>query len=386
MRNYNKIDMLKILNLVTDQIFINDLIDVCEYTKNNHTHDYVVVSDDSKSEFRFIKNPKVHTIKKHDLLHYIAVKSFNVVIMHGLFQSYIDWIPLLPKSIKLVWFAWGFDLYTYPHFMKPFIKVNLYHKETLKMVMGGLRNRLAIYHALLNSLLRKSKISNAIYRVDYFSGVLREEYEMMKRLPFFRAKRLSFNYFSLSSPYKGNVEDYNITGNNIMVGNSGDSTNNHIDIFNILYERGITDRKIYVPLSYGGTPDYISKVVNCGKNLFKNNFVALRDFLPFPQYREMLSSCSNVIMFHERQQAMGNISMSLWDGKKLFLSKSSIAFQAEKRRGHIIFSIQDDLGIESVSSFLPKEEMLHNRKVLLSYGSLQIKIEQMRRVYADLEK
>lgn len=377
---------MKILNLITDQIFINDLITVCEYTKGNHTHDYVVVSDDSKPDFRFINNTKVHTIKEDNLLQYIATKKINVVIMHGLFQGYINWIPWLPKSVKLVWFAWGFDLYTYPHFMKSFIKVNLYHKETLKIVMGGLRNRLAIYHAFLNSFLHQSKIYKAIHRIDYFSGVLREEYQMMTRLPFFRAKELSFNYFSLLSPYKGDLEECNITGNNIMVGNSGDPTNNHIDILNILHEKGITDRKIYVPLSYGGTPDYINRVVNCGKTLFKNNFVALRDFLPFSQYREMLSSCSNVIMFHERQQAMGNISMSLWDGKKIFLSKTSIAFLAERKRGHIIFSIQDDLSIDSVSSFLSKEDVLHNRRVLLSYGGLQIRLMQMRKVYMDLEK
>lgn len=378
---------MNILNLVTDQIFINDLVEVCEFTKGKHRHDYVVISEEINPKFKFIKSPKVHTVSLQAIVSYVKEKSIDVVVMHSLLGYYYDMILSLPKDIKLVWFAWGFDLYTAPHFMKPFVKVNLYHKETLKLVMGGLKNKLSIYHGLIHSLMQKSKIDKAINRIDLFSGVVREEYDMMKKYPAFRAQELSFNYFSLSSQY---IEDADLTfdnliGNNIMVGNSGDPCNNHIDAFKVLYDRGLTNHKIYVPLSYGGNEKYVKHVIEYGEKCFGDNFVPLKDFLPYNDYVQILASCSNVVMFHERQQAMGNISMSLWEGKKVYLSKTSVAYKTKKNDGNVVYSIQEELNEENLATRLEQDKVIENRKVLLHYGSRQFRLRQMSKVYEDIE-
>lgn len=210
---------------------------------------------------------------------------------------------------------------------------------------------------------------------------------MMKQDPAFQAKELSFNYFSLNSQYSEDADLTfdNLTGTNIMVGNSGDPSNNHIDAFKILHERGITNHKIYVPLSYGGNDKYINNVIEYGEKCFGNNFVPLKEFLPFSDYNNILASCSNVVMFHERQQAMGNIGSALWEGKKVYLSNTSIVYRAKKNAGFTVYSIQDELDQENVSSRLAQDITIDNRKAQLRYGSRQFRLKQMYKVYEDIE-
>lgn len=322
-------------------------------------------------------------IKYHQFFDFIESHQINVIIIHGLATIPIEEITKIPTNIKVMWSAWGYDLYTTPHFLMPFIKVNLYHRLTKKFIFHRFTDRLHIFNGLLYQILRYRTTKKAISRIDYFSGVLPIEYTLMCKKSFFHAKRVSFSYFSIDSP----TEQFNapLTGTDILVGNSADPSNNHIDILFLLKERGIDNRKVFVPLSYGGTTEYKKKVVDTGRKLFGDNFIPLTDFLPKEKYFEVLSTCSNIIMGHERQQAMGNISQSIWLGKKIFLFSSSIAYKHLVDLGYNVYTIQQDLIPSNINCMLDDASVAQNKEIFRKNGSVAIYLEKMKTLYKVLE-
>ena len=60
----------------------------------------------------------------------------------------------------------------------------------------------------------------------------------------------------------------------IMIGNSGDPTNLHHEMLEMLKTFREQEMTIVCPLAYGGTRDYLESVINKGKTLFGEKFIA----------------------------------------------------------------------------------------------------------------
>ena len=45
--------------------------------------------------------------------------------------------------------------------------------------------------------------------------------------------------------------------------------------------------KIFIPLSYGGTDEYVDEVTKCANNLFPGKVKILTDFMPLEQYNKI---------------------------------------------------------------------------------------------------
>lgn len=374
------------LHWVTDDKFIDDLISVMEYTKGSHSHTYAIVTYDDSYEFTYIKRYEdITLIRPNDFI--AVLSSYDVIVLHGLRSGAFDFLNKMPHSIKVVWFAWGYDLYSAPCKKHPFIKIPLYRPLTKSGTRNNLRGYLADLHVEFNYLRDKRSIEKAISRVDYFSGVIPQEYEMMKKNPFFKAKRLDFHYFSLNDEVSEiNLKNPSPTGDNILLGNSGDPTNNHLDAFQYLRRIDILDKKIYVPLSYGGTEKYREEVKSVGKKYWGDSFVPLDKFLPYEDYCKIISSCGNVVMFHERQQAMGNIRQGLWYGCKVFLSISGLPYRYYNNLGLQVFSVQHDLNANSIDAPLLPVEVEQNRSKMIGEVSCSHFINDIRKMYEILGK
>ncbi len=104
----------------------------------------------------------------------------------------------------------------------------------------------------------------------------------------------------------------------IQVGNSADPGNPHFEIFHWLAKYDVKDVKVFAPLSYGD-PEYRVTVIARGKELFGDNFFPLTTYSSHTEYNEHLASMDVLICNHQRQQAFGNISISLYLGIKVFL-------------------------------------------------------------------
>ena len=377
---------MKIFHWVTDDKFIDDLICVLEYTKGCHSHTYGIIGDADGHYFTYIKRKEcIRIFRSCELL--MALNSYDVIVLHGLRAGAYELLNMLPNTIKVVWFAWGYDLYTIPTKNRPFIKIPLYRPLTKQAIRNNLRGYLAEWHVELNYLRDRMSIEKAISRVDYFSGVIPQEYEMMKRNPFFKAKRLDFHYFSLNDEVSEiNLKNPSPTGDNILIGNSGDPTNNHLDAFQYLRTIDILDKKIYVPLSYGGTERYREEVKSVGKKYWGDSFVPLDTFLPYEEYCKIISSCGNVVMFHERQQAMGNIRQGLWYGCKVFLSISGLPYRYYNNLGLQVFSVQHDLNANRIDAPLLPVEVEQNRSKMIGEVSCSHFINDIRKMYEILGK
>ena len=70
-----------------------------------------------------------------------------------------------------------------------------------------------------------------------------------------------------------------------------------------------------------------------------------------------------MILGHLRQQAIGNISMAIAHGVKIYLYKESIIYKDYKSKGYYIYSIEDDLSEESLYEPIAYEYALHNYRL-----------------------
>ena len=92
--------------------------------------------------------------------------------------------------------------------------------------------------------------------------------------------------------------------------------------------------------------------------------------MPLQDYRELTSSCNSVIMYHIRQQALGNIFMSLFQGMRVFLNSKSLTYSYLKDEGMIIFDLKQDyklIGIE-----LNVEQKRINKEIVLNLRSREV--------------
>lgn len=380
----------KICNLhcVPDDKFIDGLIEVMDYTSNAKVKNKFICISEHEFTYKYIKKKeRVKCITSSQLLSYIAHGEFNVIFLHSLYSIPLNAIITIPEEIKIVWLAWGYDLYCKPTMCSPFIKVSLYHKKTCK-ALKRTSCKEALYEGYRYGkyLFNRKRIQRIVNRIDYFSGVIPAEYHLMSRLPYFKAQEVVFNYFKLDAIIsRKNLDTFSPIGRNILVGNSADPSNNHLDAFELLRHLNLEGKKIYVPLSYGGTADYRGRVKKEGEKYWGKNFIALETFLPYEEYCRIIASCGSVIMFHERQQALGNISVALWNGCSVFLSETSEVFKMYKAMGIPLFSLQSDLVDDNLQQVFSREEIMHTRERLLAFGAEEVLLGNIRKLYEKLQ-
>ena len=174
--------------------------------------------------------------------------------------------------------------------------------------------------------------------------------------------------------------DKNVSnGKNILVGNSGDISNNHLYIFDKLSKLNLKGRKVFVPLSYSGSEDYKNHIIKKGKELLGDNFFPITSFMSREEYNLMLLSCNTLIFNHIRQQGVGNIITLGYLGAKIYLNKKSPVFEFYKNEKITLFEI-NELTNKSLDYKLTDSEIIKNRKLFLKLYSklnVQLKVNQL---------
>ena len=91
-------------------------------------------------------------------------------------------------------------------------------------------------------------------------------------------------------------------------------------------------------------------------------------------------------MFHERQQAMGNIRQALWSGCKVFLSVTGLTYNFYRDLGISVFNLQEELSAEQVKKTLSAVEIDLNRRQMLDTISRESFLDDIHRMYTILEE
>lgn len=310
-------------------------------------------------------------------------REYDSVFLHGINELNSTLFVASEEKRKSVGILWGAELYNDENFPGKVLLGDLTSKIELPKPA---KSQNEIIKSVLRKLLfqdinlNKDVVRQAASGLNYFGVPYREEFDYFadRRIIDQKCKYIPFTYYPLEFILRGN-EKIKTNGNNILVGNSANYTNNHLEVFRILGKLGIEGRKIIVPLSYGDL-QYGEYIYSEGLRLLKGNFVPLRTFIPLAEYTRKLQSCGIAIMNHYRQQAIGNILMMIWLGSRVYLSPSSTLYHYLKRIGIKVFSIEQDLVSDNPEALinLSVEDANHNRIILMDEFSERVLVSRLR--------
>ncbi len=370
--------MLKFIHFVIDDKFIHDSYR-CFQNANLTDNSFYYIADNNRS-LNYLKKEEISIISRKEAVE--ILKSLNhsdIIVLHSLYSLPANLTKYIPLKTKVLWYAWGFDLYSNNFPLKPLITFpkGRLHQATYKTLKKTLRLNEIIkkikYYLTWFSQNKKKDYVRLIARVNYFAGVFPYEYDLLKdECSYFNAIKIKHDYihpeeFSSLDIHK----EVQQVGNNILLGNSAAYLCNHLDLLYSLYNNTSNrDFKIYCPLSYGGNEYYKRKVIKFGKKLFGEQFIPLLRFLPFEEYTKIIQSCGNVLLGYEQQAATCNCLTSLWNGLKLFVPKSSMNYKEYKMiEGLQVYSLEEDLNDININSALniPIEEQRKRISVMYSY-------------------
>ncbi len=289
-----------------------------------------------------ISKPTLIGAVKHYARVFRDIQRAEKVILHGLFDvRLIILLSLMPWVLKkCYWVIWGGDLYFY---QRPKLRKRDKVKEMFRAFVIKRMGYLVTY------------IPGDVALAREWYGAKGEYRECLMYLSNTVDKQFIANEFEQKEPVNEAI--------NIIVGNSADPSNNHIEVLTKLADYKNDDIRLLVPLSYGDKK-HAEKVISYGKNQFEDKFHPLTDFMPLDDYQKILCSADIAIFNHKRQQAMGNTINLLGMGKTVYI-----------RKGVSQLKFLESLGIElrKLDDFdltcLPKESQKNNQKIVQQYFS-----------------
>lgn len=187
-------------------------------------------------------------------------------------------------------------------------------------------------------------------------------------------------YYSLEDMLGTYLMDKSVYEDNILVCNSAAVSNNHSYVFKYLSRLDIGDRKVVVPVSYGGHPKYIEHIKRSGVRKFGSSFIALEDFLPLDEYNKLMLKSGLCIFGSWRQQAVGNIVIALYLGAKVFLSEKNPTYAEYKKRGIVLYALED-IDQKSLERPLTQEQREKNKKILFDMLCHERIISEIRKYF-----
>ena len=360
--------MHSVLHLIHDDRFSDAAIDQFDACSGCH-NTYLLITPGANAATHLIRKAERVTVVAAESEEYRTIlgKAYAIVFVHFKDRVKADALLYVRAGTKVVWLAWGGDFYGD-------IGMPLYQPLTMRLMdeagRGAAREgalaRLRkgkIWERLGRLCRRKYVEMRSMRRIGYCATVVPTEFDLVKRLPWFRARQIRFDY---GFP-KGSLEDVGEgieVGNAILVGNSCTWENNHAEVFERLKELGVMGRRIVVPLSYGKDRDDFRPVMELGARCFGREFSPILEEMPFGEYRALLRTCGAAIFNHERQQAVGNIVLMLWNGGKVFLSARSPVYAYFRSIGIVVSAFPDDLSPVALDTPLTLAQVHRNRTVL----------------------
>lgn len=301
----------------------------------------------SYSEFKGMKI-KMLSFPLDYILFFLNTSKYDKIFVHYLPYDptlvfyYINFEKVLKKSI---WVVWGNDIYSY------------YRKDE------SLRTR--VYEFL------RKRIINRLPRIAAF---VREDYNLIKKFyPQCNAVYQDILYplpIDLEFLKKVSIQSSRETLD-ILVGNSADEANHHIDSLKIVSRFIRSDVRIFCPLSYGGNAIYINKVIDFGKSNFGDNFIPITELLPPSEYAELLGNIDIAIMNHDRQQALGNILALLYLNKTVVMRDDISSYFFFKRNGIEVLSFDELIEINSADELKKLKGSSENKNKVEKIISLE---------------
>lgn len=311
-------------------------------------------NDPHGMEVKELKNIEILKNKKELLSFYLKLfklRKYEKIIIHGWYYPYFS-IPLFLNKFllkKIYWCMWGADVYT------------LFEKK--------LTFKAKIYHYF--DRYCKCNINNYLTQI-------REDYNLLKENYRIKGKHID-TFMYPSNLYKKQKLSF-IPKNklSIQIGNSAEERN-HLEVLKklILYQDRI--EKIYLPLSYGNTENYIDNLLKEIPNELKNKVVPILKVMPFEEYINFLSKVDIAIFPFKQQQAFGNIISLLGMKKTVYLKEESTTYKSLKNIGLNIKSFNNLKNLEKFNDDILEK----NKEIIKERFSEKRLIEDLKNIFEN---
>ena len=315
-----------ILHIMTLDKFLPPFIDFVEQYFDITKHKFIFINEreykyglQDRESIEFLNSDA----ELLELLKYMQKSS--KIILHGLWRDRVNTILLENEQLleKSYWVMWGGDFY-FPH------KQNREKKELIKRVA----------HLVTGT-------KGEIEYVQKHYGATGEHIK-------------AFVY--TSNLYKETpLIDKKDDSINILVGNSANPTNNHLEIFDKLLEHKEKKINIFTPLSYGDFR-YAMRVMKSGYEYFGERFKPIIDFMDEDKYNKFLSTIDIAIFNHNRQQGMGNIITLLGMGKKVYMRSNVTTWDLFEYNGIKLFDV-DAISVDLLQSSVGDKNMSRVKEI-----------------------
>lgn len=310
---------MKNIHLIPNGIFAKKFIDRINKEVSQEENIFLVYR--MKNEEDLPETDNIHMIDmkiKNVWKMFFSLLKYDKVFLHNI--AYLDLrlmllLSLVPKFVvKQYWVLWGMDLY--------------YHQKENKSAKEK-----------IVELVRTIFIRNLFGIIFWVKG----EYDLACKWYKTRAKYFLGGYCDDKRKLYREILDSKQEKTDdfirIQVGNSAAPMNNHIEALRKLKEADSPKMLVYSPLSYAGKEDYIKSVIAEGKALFGDRFIPITELMPKNEYARHLGSIDIGVFNTDRQMGLGNISMMLALGKKVYINDYTTSWGYYKGRECHIFAL-----------------------------------------------
>ena len=311
--------------------------------------------------------------------------NVKCVLIHYLDRQKIEFVNkyISDPNIKIIWSLWGGDIYNdilISYGYNPYYERSFVQRFSFKIKVVSILIR------MLGGRTYLSKVKETTTFIEKRVDVLlssEAEFELIKS---YLKNTLNCHNASLTLYYPiedtlGGLFKRRITGNNIVIGNSASFTNNHLYAFDFLGKLNTRGRDKIVPLSYGGSPEYINHVEKCGDLKWGYEFRSVRNFMPLEEYNRMMLSASVFIYGNWRQEAIGNIVIALYLGAKVFISEKSPLLRHFSSKGIKVY-VTERMTQDDIDSPISNADFECNREAIMRLYSREVIISHIRSFFS----
>lgn len=389
----------EIIHIATDEKFINSGFSQFEFLAPGRNALWVYGSPEYNFTHINISRDRIKLIELNES-NFRRIPEKSIVLLHSVPNHLLPFLKFIPDNCIIIGIVFGYEIYSdsrlyptskgldkitrkiYAKRKTLFQKIKNSSKERISFLLRRGRNLLPLKGKLLEIANRETK-RERLQRIDYFALPYKEEYEAERKILKLKIPFFKFCYYPLEKILDMD-SPLNYDKNSLLIGHSGFSNGNHLDIVHKLKNKLPKGLKVFMPLSYGDE-NYIGNVIT-NINKVIPDITYLRHFMPLEEYTQLLSEVKIAIFNNRRQQGMGNIVSLLYLGAKVYLSEKNSLYLFFRNNDIYIFSYEKDLRKKSsLSEGLTLPQIEHNRNRLKLILSQKVLNESLSKSLNEVE-
>lgn len=339
-------------HLIYDTTYAVDFISFCNkyFGKENNLFYVLPLHNSIRSNTDFLENNYQMTNDPLEPFKHIKTKKDHIII-HGLFENrVIAYLFLHPELLKnrtsLV--MWGGDLYS--------------HR---RVISGEAHFKERCFDKLKKDIFQN--VHNLCFDMPTDYQLMREWYKIDRSfIQITYPQSINMDLIDKTVEKKKSSKHVSST-TNILIGNSATESNRHLEAIDFIAQYNDQDIHVYCPLSYGDK-SYANDVITYGNKIFGHEkFSGITDYMSIDKYTDFMSQMDIAIFHNNRQQAMGNITLSSFLGCKVFISESTSMWEQYVIRGGCRFYPTEKIKDMSFSDFIRNndQDLIRNKEYFL---------------------